>query len=475
MRQFAEEELILPTGPHEGRRFRIDRNPFAGLLFDAIDSGLWRRFAVTGPQQSGKTLQAFVLPILYHLFEMKETVIVGLPMMDMAADKWLEDIRPAIEQTRYRDLLPTGGAGSKGGKVIRIDFKNGATLRFMSGGGSDKKRAGFTSRVVVITETDGMDESGGTSREADKITQIEGRTRAYGDRARIYMECTVSTETGRTWKEYNGGTASRVAIRCPHCSAYVTPEREHLVGWQGAEDVLAAGDQTRVACPLCGAMWTEAERKAANAGCRLIHKGQTLNADGTVTGEPIRTNTLGFRWNAVNNLLVHQSVIGEGEWKASRDPDEDNADKAQRQFVWAIPSKAAAVDLTEFDAAAITRRTTTDMRGRVPSWCRRITVGIDIGKWLCHWTALAWGEHATPHVIEYGRMEVPSREMAEEMAITLALRKFRDEIHATGWPADGGPMKPSSCSWTSATGRTRCGTSWPSRVGRTGASRASAA
>jgi hypothetical protein len=65
-----------------------------------------------------------------------------------------------------------------------------------------------------------------------------------------------------------------------------------------------------------------------------------VTPDGTVTGEPARTNTLGFRWNAVNNLLVHQSVVGEGEWKASRDADEDNADKAQRQFVWAIPSKA---------------------------------------------------------------------------------------------------------------------------------------
>jgi hypothetical protein len=165
-------------------------------------------------------------------------------------------------------------------------------------------------------------------------------------------------------------------------------------------------------------MWTEGERKAANADCMLVHKGQTVADDGRVDGAPAKTNTLGFRWNAVNNLLVHQGVVGEGEWKASSEADEDNADKAQRQFVWAVPSKAAAVDLTEFDAAAITRRTTKDMRARVPSWCRRITVGIDVGKWLCHWTALAWGEHATPHVIEYGRLEVPSREMAEELAIT---------------------------------------------------------
>ena len=42
-------------------------------------------------------------------------------------------------------------------------------------------RAGFTARVLVITETDGLDAPGHTSREADKVTQLEARTRAYGD------------------------------------------------------------------------------------------------------------------------------------------------------------------------------------------------------------------------------------------------------------------------------------------------------
>lgn len=52
----------------------------------------------------------------------------------------------------------------------------------MSGGG-DKSRAGFTSRVVVITEVDGMDQPGASSRESDKVTQLEARTRAYGSLA----------------------------------------------------------------------------------------------------------------------------------------------------------------------------------------------------------------------------------------------------------------------------------------------------
>ena len=180
MRRFAEEEIVIPDGPFEGRKFSCARQPYTGLWFDAVDSGLWPRCVATGPTQSGKTLASFVIPLLYHLFEIGETTICGLPDMDMAADKWREDILPAIERSRYRDLLPTRGGGSRGGRVESIQFLNGATLKFMSGGGGDKSRAGFTSRVVVITETDGMDEAGMRSRESDKITQLEARTRAYG-------------------------------------------------------------------------------------------------------------------------------------------------------------------------------------------------------------------------------------------------------------------------------------------------------
>ncbi len=107
MRQFAEAEIVIPDGPFAGRRFRCSRQPYTGLWFDAVDSGHWSRYVATGPTQSGKTLSCFVIPLLYHLFEIGETVICGLPDMDMAADKWREDILPAIEQSRYRDLLPT--------------------------------------------------------------------------------------------------------------------------------------------------------------------------------------------------------------------------------------------------------------------------------------------------------------------------------------------------------------------------------
>ena len=74
MRQFAEDEIVIPAGPFSGRRFRCARQPYTGLWFDAVDSGNWSRCVATGPTQSGKTLSCFVIPMLYHLFEIGETV-----------------------------------------------------------------------------------------------------------------------------------------------------------------------------------------------------------------------------------------------------------------------------------------------------------------------------------------------------------------------------------------------------------------
>jgi hypothetical protein len=58
-----------------------------------------------------------------------------------------------------------------------------------------------------------------------------------------------------------------------------------------------------------------------------------------ITATPPRTETLGFRWNAVNNLLVKTADIAKTEWKASRSADEDDADKELNQFWWAKPHK----------------------------------------------------------------------------------------------------------------------------------------
>lgn len=424
-------------------RFRVERNPFAGLLLDALESRHWLRKFIIGVQQSGKTLLGSLIPLMYHLFERKETVVFGVPSRDMIKDKWENDILPVIGASRYRDLLPTDGQGSRGGTPLMVHFRNGAGLRFMSAGGNDKTRAGFTSRILIVTEVDGFDEIGGKSREASKFDQLEGRVRAFAKcDPLVYGECTVSYDTGRIWREYNNGTRSRLAIRCPHCASFVSPCREHLTGWQNAADEITAGEKAALVCPACGAAWSEADRDAANRDVRLVHRGQEIDAAGNVTGELPRTRTLGFRWNAANNLLVGAADTAQEEWRSKQDPDEENAEKRLLQFVWALPHKPETVDLTQLDATIVASRVTLDKKGIVPSGYGGMTVGVDVGIWLCHWTASAWKDADTPHVVEYGVQEVKSDQLERDRALLVALRSLRDGVFEKGFESDEGRVVP---------------------------------
>ena len=431
IREFAESEIIIPDGPFEGRRFRCSRQPYTGLWFDAVDSGNWNRFVATGPTQSGKTLTCFIIPLLYHLFEIGETVICGLPDMDMASDKWREDILPVIEKSRYRNLMPSKGGGSRGGKVEAIQFLNGATLKFMSGGGGDKSRAGFTSRVVVVTETDGMDQPGASSRESDKVTQLEARTRAYGSRKRIYLECTVSTQEGRTWQEYLNGTHSRIMLPCPHCHEHVLPERDHLQGWKSADSQAVARENGAFHCPACSMAWSESERIESNSDATLLHGNQQIHDD-RVHGDLPKTETLGFRWSAVHNLFLEAGDVAADEWRASRSADEENAEREMRQFVWCLPVLPSRYAETAIQAEEITRRLGVWPRGILPAKTQHVTAAIDLGKYLCHWIVVAWQPRATGHIVDYGRIEVASVDMGVEKALSLALREF-GEMCCEGW------------------------------------------
>lgn len=445
--RWIEEELVLPSGPYKGERYRHRRHPASRLWFEALESRRWNRFAASGPTQNGKTLMCYVAPVMYHLFELQETVIIGLPTMQMAQDKWTEDLLPAIEASRYRELLPLTGEGSRGGQVKRaIRFRNDVTLRFMTAGGGDKQRAGYTARVLAVTETDGMDESGETSRETDKIEQLEGRTRAYGASKRVYLECTASIEKGRIWQEIKCGTDSRIHRPCPRCGEYVAPEREHLTCWQEAESELEAAEKARFTCPACGAPWTEAERRDSSAAGVLVHRGQKALPNGNVIGDSPPTKTLGFRWSAVDNPFTTAAELGAEEWRAARHHDRESAEKKMRQFVWCLPWIPPDVELTPLTAEDVAQRTGGLRKGAVPVDCLGIAIGIDTGKRQLHWHAVAVRPGGDCHVLEYGEQPTEADSVGVARGLVDALTALH-KYFAAGWSDESGKRWLASQVW----------------------------
>jgi len=450
IREFAEQEIIIPNGQYEGWRFNANRQPYAALWLDAVDSNRWRHFASTGATQSGKTLLCCVIPIMYHLFEMQENVLFGLPDKNMANDKWLEDIEPVIRRSRYADLLPLKGEGSRGGIVKNaVRFRNGATLKIISGGGGDKSRSAYTSRVLVITEVDGMDEQGGGSRETNKISQMMGRLLAYGDNSRVYMECTVSIEKGRIWQEYLSGTESKIATKCPHCNEFVTLEREDLHGWESAKTDAEAYRETSYYCNACGEAWNEEDRKQANLDSVLLHRGQKIE-DGKILGDYPDTHKFSFRWSSINNLFVPPGLIGEKEWAAVNSDDNDDNERELCQFFWAIPYKPPKWDVATLTRDGVMSRINKIPRNVVPDDTEKITMQIDLHKFLAYYAIVAWREDASSQIIDYGMFDIPSEQLSVEVAMLSALCEFRDQGGKAEFITEGGKKRQLDQCWIDA-------------------------
>lgn len=440
-REFAEQEIVLPDGPYQGSPYRVSTMPFAGAILDEFDAGRYSSYFGSGPAQGGKTLHFTILPTLYHLFEIEENVIFGAPVVDMAKAAYSDRILPAIEcSPRYRDLLPEKGGGSRGGVANVIRFKNGVTLRFLGAGGGDQQVSGYTARVVVATELDKMDEPGKVSREADPVTKLRARTQGFGGRARFYGECTMSTKDGRIYREVcEFGTDSRVFLPCRYCGSWVFPERSNLVGWQEADNEAAAGRLARFQCPRkeCGSLWTDEDRGVAIASPRVVARGQSVAADGTVEGPMPETRTWGFRWNAMASPLLKLTDIGEREWRALR-AGSDAAEKGVRQFLWAEPWEESSEDLIRPDEAMILSKISPDtnlVRGVVPAGTLKLTLGVDVGLTWIWWVLVAWLSDLRGHVVDFFGIKVP-QETDEDRTILRVfeiLERFRDETVAHGW------------------------------------------
>jgi phage terminase large subunit GpA-like protein len=425
--QWAEQHIVMPRGgPHEGYYFSRDTQPFTRLWFEGLENSAYNRHVAVGPTQSGKTAMCSAIPVMYHLFHLEEDVIYGVPTIEMAKDKWQRDLLPMIEASEFKELLPKHGRGSRGGKVMGIEFQSGVNLRFMGAGGGDKTRAGYTARVVVMTEVDGYDTASEISREADKVTQMEARQMAFGSRKATYMECTASIEEGRIWREYQTGSHAVIEIQCPLCHEWVTPEREHFKGWEDATSESAARKNGCFHCPTCSQPWTEEARRNANKNCRTSSKNDS--------------STFSFRWSAVNNLFLPQSDIAFKEWQSARNTDRENAEKEMCQFYWAIPYRPTPPD-DYISVETLEESIHTPLRrGIAPDWAECITIGADVHKFIIYWVAVAWRSDTTGHIIDYGTTDCMTQDHGEERGIEIGLDTMH-EFFRGGWLTPDGDTK----------------------------------
>ena len=425
--EFAEQEIIIPDGRYKNLKFSCDVMPWTRPLLQMFTDGKFIRYFFTGSRQSGKTLCVFQIPVLYHLFEMQEDVIVGVPKLDLAHGIWKKRLLPIIKKTKYANLIPKHGVGSKGGsKFEEITFLNGATLRFLSRGMS------YTARVAIFTEIDYMDKGGEASREGSPIAQIEECVSSYGDMRRIYGEGITTVEEGAAYQEvFINGTGTEIYLKCPKCKEYIVPKRDGLIGWQTAETEKDAARDVRYECPACKYPWTEDDRETALLTPLLMSQGQHIEND-MVIGEPPEVFTFGMRWNRFHSSLTTMADIATHEWRAQRSEDPED-ERSIMQYVWAEPYRENLAAIPALSYRNILKKICKYERGEVPPETQIITIGIDIGWYICWWLAVAWRENTEGFVIDYGSLEVPQDFDSKPQAIYARLMQFKLDILDKGF------------------------------------------
>lgn len=447
MLEFAEGEIVIPTGEYQGQRWRADRQPWTKCLFREMDSGRWSTIVTTGPSQSGKTQSCFAIPTLHTIAELKENFVLGVPDEDMADKKWRTDLLPIMKASpRLRDLIPQEGPGSRGGKVRdTIQFGNGVVAAVMTRGSGDASKAGFTARVIHVTEAADWSQGTETSQEADPLRQLRARQRSFTrKRRRLLVEGTVKIAEWLPWKLRGEegdpliSTMSRLVTPCPHCGEWISPEREHFVGWKGAASEDEACNEATFICPSCSAILTDEDRRKSNRDVKLLHHGQEIARDGTITGDLPPVSTLWFRYSQWNNLLIEPSDLAEDEWKASQlaegTQDRDDAERELCQFQWCIPFVSTLTDHEPLKASNIQKRIEGWKRNELPEDTEKITIGVDLGDWKGWWVAIAWRKSGQRHVCAYGNFKIKRNSNDEvESRIIAALHEFADSVVEPGF------------------------------------------
>ena len=92
---------------------------------------------------------------------------------------------------------------------------------------------------------------------------------------------------------YNRGDRRRFYWPCPHCKEWFEGDFDLLV-WVDSVDLLECAESAKMACPHCAALIEHGQKHDLNLVGRWVRDGQKLLADGTLTGNPVRSDIASF-------------------------------------------------------------------------------------------------------------------------------------------------------------------------------------
>lgn len=371
-------------GSHPAQRIFLE-------VFGAAVAGesRFRHFVIIKPTQDGGTMVTQAIPQFYVTTQLGDPVIAGNADMRLSSLQWQDKLRPLIVDSGRSSVLPTEGPGSEGATAPTMIKLAGVSLYYLGAGASNEAgQAMVSGRLLTRDELDSMH-----PYTAELMT---GRQDSYPD---TWLTIDTSTikhdESSPILESYEASTAAHLEFGCPYCNRFVHWQWKH-VRFDSA-NVIRARESVHLVCPHdgCGQKINDIDRKAmlVYANCRLVMKGQKVNAAGDIEGPMPETIKWGMIWTALDSPLIPLSRLAE-KYVLALDAKKLGDHAPLRRF---FRDALCQVYVEEIDNAEISPKALSlqsdksdyDKR-QVPAWAKFITVGMDVQKDRHYWVAIAF-------------------------------------------------------------------------------------
>lgn len=251
--QFADQELVVTSGPLAGTRWQTDFAPYQRGILDAVHEPGVQFIVVMGSSQWGKTACA-VAVVAYHIAHDPCEILIVEPTVDpMAKDFAKNRLDPTIKASPALSAVVDRKRQRDASNTVLLKTFRGGYLA-LAGSNSAASLAARPVRVLVLDEVDRYERE--QKKEGDTLSIAIKRTTTFRSRRRVLMLSSPTLVDGPIHSWFLQGDQRRYYVPCPSCG-HMHPFEWKQVKWDHDDPRTA-----RLKCPACEYGIGEAERVA---------------------------------------------------------------------------------------------------------------------------------------------------------------------------------------------------------------------
>lgn len=279
-----------------------DKSPYMLEPMNLMNGREFHTIGFMGPARSAKTASLILAPII-HSIMCEPADIMMIHMGQNAAETFSKgELEPVLKADKeVKDALSPIARDNnvtfkrfKAGNLLEINWPVDSAFR------------GKSRRYVMITDYDAVP----NPPEGDVYTLSRKRTASYQSLGTTLAEsspgfdCTDPAYVQKHSHEsapaegiatiYMSGDRRRWYWQCPECNEWFIPEFETLVFDREETDPVKASQGVFMACPHNGCCIEEKLKNKLNKGGVWLKQGQTIDCDGTIHGEGIKSKVASF-------------------------------------------------------------------------------------------------------------------------------------------------------------------------------------